>query len=383
MKSKILIVDDIEVNLLILEKSLETLDALIIKANNGNEALELAQKYLPAVIVLDVEMPEVDGYEVADKLKLNNETKDIPIIFLTAAFQADEFVNKGYECGAADYMLKPFNPYILRSKIIVFLELNQRSIEIMEQNETILKQKHDLLRVNDELKVNNNILKDFSHTVAHDLRSPLATIHSSLTLLKTVPTDMSDKLIDMTVDSATRMLKLIEDLLIYAKNPEEASLNDSIDLNLVLTDVLADLSEKINADDITINVGELPTVCGGKTYLYQVFSNLISNSLKYRHADTPLHISIHSKKIIFKEREESVDMHEIVVEDNGLGIKPEDVQKVFQPFIQINAKTQGSGIGLATVKKIMLAHSGNIRAEPRPEGGTAMIICLPVNMKPN
>ena len=384
-KQKILLVDDNEDYIFILEQTLSKLDVDILTANSGKEALNYKEDF--AVIILDVQMPQMDGFETAKNLRQNEMTKTTPIIFLTAG-DIDNVADKGYKSGAVDYLNKPVESLILISKINVFLELNKKTQELESEIEERIKSEERLKVTTAELEESNLCLKDFSHTVAHDLKNPLGMIQSLLDVIKNRDDyDMDiDQLIDNGIKTGKRMQKLIDDLLNYAKNNQELKSVSEINLNAIIEDVINDLMMKIREVDADIKIGTLPNIMGSYTQVYQVFLNLISNALKFTQKEIKPIIEISSQKVNIPNEsrtDNSSEIYKIIVEDNGIGFDEKNHDSIFKAFNQLNANSEyeGSGIGLATVKKIISYHCGNIRVTSSLGKGAKFIITLPVNLK--
>ncbi|MBU4185699.1 MAG: response regulator [Proteobacteria bacterium] len=232
-KIKILLVDDRHENLLALENIIENSDLDIIKATSGNEALGLMLEYEFALVLLDVQMPEMDGFETADLMRGNERTKQIPIIFVTAISFEQKHVFKGYESGAVDYLFKPFDPYILKSKVKVFIELfkQKKALEITtndlkktveelkKANQKILEQQKSLI---DEERL--KVLLQMAGATAHELNQPLMGLLGYIDLIKLCKDD-PEKLIrhtDKIKESALRIadiVKKIQNLRNYETKP--------------------------------------------------------------------------------------------------------------------------------------------------------------------
>jgi two-component system, sensor histidine kinase and response regulator len=383
-KQKILLVDDDHDYLFILEHTLSKLDIEIFTANSGKKALEYEEDF--AVIILDVQMPGMDGFETAEKLRVKELTQRTPIIFLTAG-DIDNVANKGYESGAVDYLNKPVDNMIFISKINVFLELDKKNQELKTEVEERKKSGDRLKVLTAELEESNQCLKEFSHTVAHDLKNPLSMIQSLLDIIKHKDDyDVNiDQLIDNGIKTGNRMQKLIDDLLNYAKNNQELKSVTEINLNTIVEDVINDLMLKIREVDADIEIGSLPIIMGSYTQIYQVFLNLISNGLKFTPKGKSPVIKVSSNKIDM-QNESTTDtsaVNQITVEDNGIGFDVKDHDSIFKAFNQLNSNSEyeGSGIGLATVKKIISYHGGNIRVTSSLGNGAKFIITLPVDLK--
>ncbi|MGF7035033.1 signal transduction histidine kinase [Paenibacillus mucilaginosus] len=363
-QTKILVVDDRRENLFAMEKTLRTLGCEVYTAESGNEALSYTLRHDFALLLLDVNMPEMDGFELAELLRMNEETKNIPIIFVTAINKEDKSVFKGYESGAVDYLFKPVDTDILLSKVKVFLELNMK--------------KKELELIQAELERSNRSLQEFAQVVSHDLKNPLNVITGLCELMEAKHAEgLSPKgrqYLSHIASAAHRMTSLITDILSFSQaNAEPGQLTEEVDLNRVYEDVLADLDSRLQQTDGRVEkLAPLPVIEADPTQMYQLLLNLIGNAVKYHRPDTPPRVQVYS------ERTESDRRVAFVIEDNGIGMSPEDIPTIFTPFRRLdNAKGyEGTGLGLATVKGIVERHGGDIAVSSLPGVGTKFRVVL-------
>lgn len=365
MNAKILVVDDRKENLYAMEKILKTLDCDLFMAASGNEALSLTLRHDFALILLDVNMPEMDGFELAELLRSNEETKRIPIIFVTAINKEDNSVFKGYESGAVDYLFKPVNVNILLSKVQVFLELNRK--------------KKELESIQAELQRSNQSLNEFASVVSHDLKNPLSSITGLSELLMVKHSEgLSDKgkeCLSHILKTAERMTGLITSLLAFAQINAAASEFTPVDLNAVIEDVIEDLGSEIKNSEGRVELLEkLPMIEADRTQMYQLFQNLIGNGIKYRQRDRSPHVKIYTEQS--EDRAECL----LVIADNGIGMRQEEIPSIFSPFKRLhNAKGfEGTGLGLATVSKIIEQHKGSIEVSSVIGQGSTFRLTLKV-----
>jgi signal transduction histidine kinase len=345
--AKILVVDDRNENLFAMEKILKVLDCEIYKAYSGNEALSLTLRHDFALILLDVNMPEMDGFELAELLRGNEATDKIPIIFVTAINKEEKSVFKGYESGAVDYLFKPVDTDILLSKVKVFLDLNLKKKEL------------EAFQV--KLERSNENLKEFAQVVSHDLKNPLSVVMGLSEMVINKHSDgMNEKgkeCMHHIAKAAERMTRLVTDLLVYSQVGAQSANYTLVNLNTIVEDVLNDLSSQVDQSEGRVEWdNELITIEADQTLMYQVFQNLIGNGLKYH---------LKGRSPIVKIRMEQIDASEIVqinIEDNGLGMKQEEIEHIFDPFRRLDSAKdfEGNGLGLATVKKIIDQHHGTI-----------------------
>jgi signal transduction histidine kinase len=367
MKPSILVVDDVEANLIALEALLGDLDCDLVRASGGNEALRLLLKRKFAVILLDVQMPGMDGYEVAALARQNPRTREVPIIFLTATHHTEANVLRGYGSGAIDFLLKPINADVLRAKVSGFLEMHMSRARLAEEVEA---HKRTLA----SLELSNAALRHFTSAASHDLRAPLRTICSFLSILLE---DLEPKLdpqsrdyIERSIKAGLRMGSLLDSLLSYAqlRKPSEQV---EVDCNEVLSQLRSDLDESLKKAGATLHAESLPSLIGDPDRIYQLFMNLIGNALKFQRPDR-----VPEVRVSAQQRDgESV----LCVADNGIGIAPEYCTAVFDAFRRLHNQTQyeGSGLGLAICQQIVEQHGGRIWAESQLGEGARFMFTLP------
>lgn len=365
-KARILIVDDQDENLLALETILEDLDSIVVRAGSGEEALKLLYDEDFAVVLLDVRMPGMDGFETAGYIRSRPRSRHIPIIFVTAFDDPLERVTKAYTIGAVDYILKPINPDILRSKVRVFVELFLKT-------KSLEREIAERRRIEEELRASNKELEAFSYSVSHDLRGPLRAITGfSDVLLKeyigSFPDDEGRDFLRRIAAGARQMDLLIQDLLSFSRLGREKIVISPVDLGLVIDDAL----EHMNGTEADIEKdGTLPRTLGNRTLLAQVFSNLVSNAVKFVGPKTRPHVKIRAE--IHGER------IRVWVEDNGIGIAPEYHDRIFRVFERLNpgGGYPGTGIGLAIVRRAMERMGGRCGVESALGRGSRFWIELP------
>ena len=365
-RTNILLVDDRPENLIALEASLESLDQNLIKAGSGEEARRLLLKHEFAVILLDVQMPGMDGFETAVQIKEREKTRDIPIIFLTAISREPHHALRGYSTGAVDYLSKPYDPWVLQAKVGVFIDLYEKS--------QLLKEQKELLAVKaEELERSNADLQQFAYVASHDLQEPLRVIDGYLDLLKSSFSDgdkeMALEMISRIERSTGRMDALIHGLLDYARVDARSDSFTDVDLRLVLKNALDNLERAVEENNVQIDHDGLPTVKGDESQLGQLFQNLIGNAIKFRGTDPPK-IKVASEK--------DGNKYVITVADNGIGVEERYVESIFTIFERLHSKDKypGSGIGLSVCKKIVERHGGRIWAESTPGAGTTIHFTL-------
>ena len=370
---KILVVDDRSSNIVTMRQILGELDCEVFEVLSGEEALRAVMHHDFAVILMDVQMPEMDGYETA-KLILTKKSKiRIPIIFVTAITTEPQYIEKAYDVGAVDFLSKPINPTILLSKVEVFLDLHLHKIGIQNAVD-------ELNATQDALLASNQRLSLFSHTVAHDLRNPLSAIMGFMTIMrKGVPAVKGERVsdcVDRVISSADIMHEMLTGILKKADQKSiETAIFETIELDTIMNQVVESLHFKLVDSGGQVNYSDLLPVEADATHMWQLFQNLISNSIKYQRKGVAPVINITTEKL------EEKGVVRLVVNDNGRGFSEKDSSLIFERYARLNnADTEDDsyGIGLSTVHQIVQEHSGTISSVGREGEGASFIIELPL-----
>jgi signal transduction histidine kinase len=365
---KILIVDDKPENLVALRTVLKDLDIELVEAGSGNDALKATLRHDFALALLDIQMPEMDGFELAGILRGEAKTVRLPFIFISAVYTDNLNIFKGYEKGAFSFITKPFQPEILINKVKFFIEKHQQEIAVFQLNK-------DLSDKIKELGIINEELESFSYSVSHDLRSPLRTIQGFSDILledhNDTLNDEGKRLLYRIGKSATKMTTLIDCLLNLSKLGRTEMTKVGIDMNLLAAEIVEEFQTARSNDNLRWIVGELLPVKGDKELLRQVLLNLISNAVKY------------SAKKDKPEVEIGCQLNDKVVtyyvKDNGAGFNMKYKDKLFGVFQRLHKddEFEGAGIGLAIVQRIITRHGGTIWAEGEVDNGAAFYFSLP------
>lgn len=395
----ILIVDDKQENIFSLKTLLEINKFTVDTALSGEEALRKVLKNTYALVILDVQMPDMDGFEVAEAISGNKKTQDTPIIFLSAVNTEKRFITKGYTSGGFDYLVKPFDPDILLLKVHTFCRLFAQTQELTRIHKSLKEEIEERKKIeselerrvyertlalqqsNKELETANSELRQFAWVASHDLQEPVRKIKVFSLIVKEKYGLTDDKVsgyLDKIILSSERMMKLIHDLLNYTEvsNSQTSTL---VDLNKVVDDVLVDLELLVKEKNAIITVERLPTLEIVKVEAVQIFQNIISNALKYAKAGVPAEIKV-TCELFSQNGSPKPGYCRISIADNGIGFDEAYMNKIFNMFQRLHGKSEyeGTGIGLAIVKKIIEKHNGTITAKSRENEGANFIITLPL-----
>lgn len=367
---KFLLVDDLDENLLALEALLRRDGLECLKARSGEEALELLLVHDVALALLDVQMPGMDGFELAEFLRGNERTRHVPIIFLTAGSADAQRRFRGYEAGAVDFLQKPIDAGILRSKSNVFFEL-------YEQRRQIIAQRDELERLTRSLQLADRRKNAFLGMVGHELRNPIAAFGAGLHLLqRRAGSEAGEQVRERMDRQVSHMTRLIEDLLDVARIDQGKIVLRADRMNLADAVALAvELSRpQIDAQGhaLTVDLPEAPIwLHADQARIAQVVSNLLSNAAKYTPPGGAIHLRV---------RREGARVA-IEVADTGLGIPSEMQAQVFELFAQVDrgeGQPDGLGIGLALVRQLVTLHGGVIELKESAVGkGSTFLVLLP------
>ena len=496
---KVLLVDDRQDKRLALSAVLEDLDLELVTAQSGRDALRMVLIHEFAVILLDVSMPLMDGFETASLIRQRKQTEHLPIIFITAFRDTDDQASRGYALGAVDYIFAPVIPAVLRAKVSVFIDLFKKNREIKRQSELLKiesehlvsslenridcllsrlhvgvyrltsegillsanpsffelfgieqllmvhplnflaqyleefdrieitgrletvgqvseyhvcqrrtdgtvrwislskalvvesngkryidglaeditarkKAEEELISKAEELARSNAELAQFAYVASHDLQEPLRTISSYASLLARryahLLDDKGRTFLEHLVVGATRMQHLIRDILDFSKIGKQLNAVP-VDCNEIMERVIFNSEESISSSGATVSRDQLPTVIGDPVLVGQVFQNLLSNALKFRHKERPLtvHIGVERKGSFWS----------FSVTDNGIGIPAQHYDKIFSIFQQLHNSEEyaGTGIGLAICRKAIQQCGGSITVDSKVDVGSVFRFLLP------
>lgn len=384
-KPLILLVDDNSKNLQVLGNLLKGIYKTAV-AVNGEDALEFVKKRLPDVILLDVMMPGMDGFEVCRRLKSSPETRDIPVIFLTARTESEDVV-KGFEVGGVDYVLKPFRREELLARVKTHVTLRNSQMQLEEQNlrlqQEIVERKQfeeQLKQAKEELEELNLSKDKFFSIIAHDLRSPLGSLHNLTEILvENIKKYRKDKLINMLTnqrDVAKNLLALLENLLTWSRmqrgmirySPQQ------LDVAILCARNIALFLPNAEQKQITLqsSIPEEAFVSADFSMVNAVVRNLLSNALKFTDSGGIITVSIRQDDTCIK----------VSVADTGIGIDAKHIPQLFQIDTKYQRKgtanEQGTGLGLILCKEFVERNGGEIWVESEVGKGTTVTFTLPL-----
>lgn len=368
----ILVVDDTPANLEMMASELSRHGHDVLVAQGGAEAVERARLVLPDLILLDVVMPGLDGFETCRRLKACDATREIPVIFMTALSDTAQKLT-GFSVGAVDYVTKPLDGAEVLARVRTHLTLSALQRQLAAQNLQLLQEIAAREQIQAALKRSNAELEQLAYVASHDMQEPLRMIASYLQLVAQRYQDKLDadgrEFIGYAVDGAKRMQALINDLLTYSRVGTKSRPFEAVDVGQLVDAAVMSLRVAIDECDAQIGHDTLPTVSGDATQLAQLFQNLLANAIKFRGQAPPqVHIGC-----------EALDADWcFTVRDNGIGIAPEYFNRIFVLFQRLHSQREypGTGIGLALCKKIVERHGGRIWVESSPGQGSVFKFTL-------
>jgi two-component system sensor histidine kinase/response regulator len=359
-KGTLLIVDDFPANLSILFSYLRGFGFHVNIAESGEDALEEILYSKPDIILLDVMMPGIDGYETCRRLKANQETCDIPVIFMTALSDTADKL-KGFKMGAVDYITKPVQQEELLARVTTHLTLSRLQ-------KTLEKQRL-------ELQQQNNELEAFAHTVAHDLKNPFSSIFSLCDILQENFTSMPNKenleIIDSIQELSHKSINIIDSLLLLASaRNQEVKMEPISTMGNIINQARERLAPMIKEyrGEILTSTTWPTTALGYPPWIEEVWMNYISNGLKYGGKSPRLELGTTAEKGYFR----------FWIRDNGQGLTEEEQSHLFIPFSRIGqVGIEGHGLGLSIVQRIIEKCGGQVGVESQVGQGSTFYFTLP------
>ncbi len=373
---QVLIVDDIPENLQILSNILFEKGIEISFATNGKQALETVEYNPPDLILLDISMPEMDGYEVCERLKKDPKTKEIPVIFLTARTQTDDII-KGFNIGAVDYVTKPFNASELVSRVFTHLDLKRSKDIIANQNS--------------ELQELNATKDKFFSIVAHDLKNPFNTLIGFSELLikhyKKMDTEKVKRFHNLMHKASKHGYTLLENLLQWARS-QTGRLKwqpGFFGLKTVAQSTIDLLSSNAQNKEVTLTSDIDPkyNVFADQNMVTTILRNLVSNAIKFTNRGGTVTVIAEDYEPDQDNNNREIPYVKITVSDTGIGIPESDINKLFRIDVhhstQGTEEEQGTGLGLILCKEFVEKHTGKIWVTSKVNEGTDFIFTLPLS----
>ena len=380
--TKLLIVDDRPENLLALGKIIEQRDRIIYQASSGEQALSLLLEHDFALAILDVMMPDMDGFELAELMRGTERTRNVPIVFVSAAGKELNHAFKGYETGAVDFLHKPLDIAAVKSKVNVFVAMAQQRDEVKLQVEALEQSKRELRATQAELEHAVRMRDDFMSMVAHELRTPLNTLFLEAQMrgmqldkgnMAAFSADHLRKMVARDGRQIQSMIRLINDMVDVTRiRSGKLSIRPAdTELSALLARIVSDLSQRTEEAGGTIELHAPAPVTGvwDEFRIEQVIINLLTNALRYG-GSKPIRVSLLRG-----------DQHaEIEVRDQGVGISPDDQVRIFSPFERAGTKdiVEGLGLGLYIARQLAESHGGTLSVDSVPDQGAAFRLMLPL-----
>ena len=393
VQSKLLIVDDLPENLLALEALIRAPGRIVHRAGSAEAALALLLEHEFALAIVDVQMPGMNGFELAELMRGTERTRHIPIIFVSAAGRELNYAFQGYESGAVDFLHKPLDPHAVVSKVNVFVDLHQHRKALRHEMESLAaahrKQEElvqQLQQTQHELERAVRMRDDFMSMVSHELRTPLNTLYLEAQLrqlhlakgnLANFAPDRLPAMIERDQRQIRNMVRLIDDMLDVTRMRRDAlSIQTKpVDLAVLAHAVVENLRHQAEAAGVAIAL-EVPAELHGvwdEFRIEQVLTNLLTNALRYG-GGKPVEMVV----------QEVGDAARVSVRDHGIGIGPDDQERIFEQFERTDDSRKhaaGLGLGLYITRKIVGLHDGQIRVESTPGQGATFIVDLPLQAK--
>ncbi len=364
----VLLVDDLRENLVALEALLRQPGRRIFTARSGEEALSLMLEHAFALAILDVQMPSMNGFELAELMRGTERTRHIPIVFVSAAGRELNYAFRGYESGAVDFLYKPIDPIAVRSKVNVFVEL--------------FRQRQELQAAQEQLQRAVNMRDDFMSMVSHELRNPLNSVYLQTQLRRRMlesPTppdpDTMLKMVERDERQIRSMVRLLDDMLDVsrARTGRLAMSPAPFDLAASARAVVEAIEEQASSDGVTITLAapESLPMEGDEFRIEQVITNLLTNALRYGQGK-PVAVALGTRE---EEKEAFVS-----VRDQGMGIAPADQERIFEQFERTASAEQvaGLGLGLFIARQIAQAHQGRLEVRSATGEGAEFVLSLPL-----
>jgi len=381
-KPKILIVDDRIKNIIVLEEMLIDLDIEFVRASSGPEAIKLAHDREFAMILMDVHMPGMDGFETVENIRKDPHNEIMPIIYITAFYHEDYYKVKGIKSGAVDFITKPIIPDILIGKVSVFMNLyrHRKSLE----DEIIWRERieMDLKKAKDLAEDASRAKQKFLSTMSHEIRTPLNAIINTINLLKDEhPHEEQIESMDILKFSSDSLLRIVNDILDYSKIDAGKISFETVEFELRKLIIGIKQSFDYEANQRKLKIENIidekipPVVIGDSVRLTQILINLVGNAVRFTEKGGII-IEANQKK----KHNSRIDI-EFKITDTGIGIPKDKIKMVFESFTQASSSTTrkygGTGLGLAITHKLVELQGGELKLKSKEGEGSVFFFTLP------
>lgn len=384
-RTKLLIVDDLRENLQALSKIIEQDDRDIYQALSGEEALALLLEHDFALAILDVMMPDMNGFELAELMRGAEKTRHIPIVFVSAGGKELNYAFKGYETGAVDFLHKPLDIAAVKSKVNVFVSLYQQRVKVKQQVDALEQSQRELHATQLELERALKMRDDFMSLVAHELRTPLNTLHLETQVrrlrlqreeISAFNKDYLNAMVERDNRQIQSMIRLINDMVDVSRaTTGTLSIRPAVvNLSQLVVRIVEDFTQQAQIAGCCLRLESAPDVAGDwdEFRVEQILVNLITNALRYG-GGKPVNIS-------FSLMDNHIDIH---VQDQGAGIPVSEQQRIFEKFERLgnNQVKEGLGMGLYIARQLAEAHGGNLTVSNTPGAGACFTLRLPLALQ--
>ena len=389
-EANLLIVDDLPENLLALDALLKAPGVRVHRAESAEQALELLLRHEFALAILDVQMPGMDGFQLAELMRSTERTKHIPIVFVSAAGRELNYAFKGYESGAVDFMQKPLDIHAVRSKVSVFVDLYRNRKRLARQLEALERSRREQEVLLDELRSTKAELEaavrmrdDFMSIVSHELKTPLNTLILEVQLRKlqlgrnnlaAFSEDRLRQMVDKDERQIQSLIRLIDDMLDVSRiRTGKLSIRPSrADLGKLAASVVENFAPQMEASGCTLLFQRPEPIIGvwDEFRIEQVLANLLTNAMRYG-AGKPVQVSVSA----------TPEGACIEVRDQGIGISQKSLERIFCQFERAEGSesSAGLGLGLFIAEQIVKAHNGRIQVVSEEGKGALFRVLLPLN----
>lgn len=384
-QNTILIVDDMPNNLGALLDYLTNCGFEVLVAEDGESAIEQVEYALPDLILLDVLMPGIDGFETCSRLKSNQATKDIPVIFMTALSDAEDKV-KGFSVGGVDYVTKPIQQAEVLARVTTHLNIRNLQQQLQQQNQCLQQEIRDRLKIEQELQTRtaqleaaNQELEAFSYSVAHDLRNPITSINGYIWALQEEYASLLDEegkhYLERVHVASDRMEQLIDDILRLSQVTRSKMQFDTVDLSHLAKEIAISLRQTALEREVEFIIAEGMLAQGDEPLLKILLENLLGNAWKYSRNKPHARIEF---GVLKQGIETESSLQTYFVRDDGAGFDMGNADKLFGAFVRLHGRNEfeGTGIGLATVQRIVHRHGGRIWADGEVNKGATFYFSL-------